>query len=85
MEIQDAEPQKVVVRDVRGAALLRWMVGTGERVAYVTDEGGLASIRAGMDGPSIGFPKKDVFAAPPTDCHSESCDWASLKRLFPDA
>jgi hypothetical protein len=76
------DPQIVIPRDVRGNALVRWMVDLGPNVAYITDEFGFAElVRTGITTRLVGFPRADIFrhqdledGAPP--------EWAQLTPWF---
>jgi len=78
-------PQRIVIKDFNGNALVRWMVGSNDRVAYVTDEDGAADVIAGsVPRYVVGFPLSDIYhwdervRIRPGKCRN----WAIFTRLF---
>lgn len=60
------EPQVVVIRGFGGTAYVRWMIGIGSSVAYVTTAEGVEALKRGVDpSPVLGFPLEDVFQVQP--------------------
>jgi len=74
----------VIVKDVRGVALIRWVVRADDRCVYLTDAEGLAAIERGEETPRVmGFPSEDVFCCELGIANGQRPDWSKLSRWRP--
>jgi hypothetical protein len=76
-------PETVIVRGLGGLAAIRWMIGTTERVAYITNAAGREAVKLGAEPSAVvGVPLADVFKANPDIKDDECPNWERLEPRF---
>lgn len=75
--------QKIIVRDVRGRALIRFGLYSNVSVVYITDAQGVKELQGSNESDRVlGFPICDVFMYPQGSEIQENTniDWTSLRK-----
>lgn len=70
----------MLVRAFGGVARTLWVVGTGERVAYVTTAAELPRLIAGEAVPMVGIPFADLFEWNEQVVDGAAPDWGTQPR-----